>query len=370
MIQSRQLMLLAALLVAAQRAESGPMNVSTKDGVTEIADVAPLDWMGDGQTTFCGALDRAANAMGIKSDYPTLMGDSALAFRVRWWRKDGGPGWCPSSPVGEFNPWSDRAAASLGLKIKFEVQLHEKQPDMGQYAEQVKKSIDEGRPVLVYAEALDMGVIYGYADDGDTIVVRDYYKGKKPFTLPLEKSKGLLGFIEKTGDRPAERERAALALKNAVADWHAAAEKWNSRPGPGKYLLGDAAYAQWIDDLKSAGKLPEDDRKQLFQPSWWTFCVLVDARLSAQKYLTQIAPLFEGETRAALERAAASYGESARAGGAVFGAKDCFFGPWSGKSIADWNDDARAKEAELLTTMRDTDNKAMAEIEKVVMGLK
>src|SRR5690606_24596039 len=126
----------------------------------------------------------------------------------------------------------------------------------------------------------------------------------------------------------------------------------NSKPGPGKYLLGDAAYAQWIDDLKNADTFTAEEREQLFQPSWWAFCVLFDARQSAAGYLKRVAAEFDdAEVRAALERAAGHYGQSAKAGGRAFMAKDVFLGPWSGKAVADWTKEMRSEEAALLSTM-------------------
>ena len=128
-------------------AQTMPTEVRSTYTGREIGNVAPLDWASSGQTTFCGALNLAANSMRIKSDYATLMGDSALAFRVRWWRKDGGAGWCPSSPVGEFSPWDKRAADSLGLKLTFETHIHDGKtaPEMAKFAERVKASMPCGR---------------------------------------------------------------------------------------------------------------------------------------------------------------------------------------------------------------------------------
>src|SRR5688572_22275293 len=161
-------------------------SISFAEGpVTKTIDtVPPLAWGKSGETTFCGALATVAKSMHIPGDYPTLMGDTSLAFRTRWWRKDEGAGWCPSSPVGEMAPWTHRAEATIGAEITFNVDLDPK-ADFGQYAPRVKQSIDAGRPVLAYSDNLDMAVIYGYADDGKTVHFRDYFKGDKPHVLPL-----------------------------------------------------------------------------------------------------------------------------------------------------------------------------------------
>src|SRR5688572_30588854 len=112
---------LVLMTVSACLAEVGAMKVTTKDGVTQIASVPPLEWGKSGETTFCGALAAAVKSQGIDADYVTLMGDSSLAFRTRWWRKDEGAGWCPSSPVGEMTPWTHRVEPTIGHQISFNV---------------------------------------------------------------------------------------------------------------------------------------------------------------------------------------------------------------------------------------------------------
>ena len=302
------------------------------EDMTKTVDAVPaLEWGKSGETTFCGALAAAVKPMGIKADYVTLMGDTSLAFRVRWWRKDEGPGWCPSSPVGEMTPWTHRAEATIGRKISFNVDFDDKR-DFGQYAPRVKQEIDAGRPVLAYGEGLDMGVIYGYADDGKTVMLRDYFKGEKPLVMELAKTKGLLAFFDKTSDIAQPADRAKAAIRNAVADWKLPADRTNNPKKGGAYYLGDAAYAKWTADLTDE-KLSDAERKEMFHPSWWTFCVLADARQQAVKYLKQSAPLFEGDARVALERAAAKYAQSAMTAGGGVREEGCVLG------AVEWEED-------------------------------
>lgn len=89
---------------------------------------------------------------------------------------------------------------------------------------------------------------------------------------------------------------------------------------------------------------------------------------SSAAYLRRTAPLSEGDTRAAPERAADHYDCSAQAAGRAFGEQDVFFGPWSRKTIADWTPQVRAAEADRLETVRRHDSLAIAEIEKAIRG--
>lgn len=328
-----------------------------------IDTVPPLAWGKSGETTFCGALNAAAKALNAKTDYAMLMGDTSLAFRTRWWRKDQGVGWCPSSPVGEMMPWTHRVESTIGYKISFNVDF-DSNADFGQYAARVKQEIDAGRPVLAYGEHLDMGVIYGYADGGKTVYLRDYFKGDQPHSMELAKTRGLLAFFDKPMPVAPPKDRAVTAIQNAVADWKRPRDAANNPQGGGGYYFGDAAYAKWIVDL-SDGSLTDTERKELFHPSWWTFCVLADARQQAVTYLKQVAPLFDADARTAIEKAADLYAQSAMTCGEAFKDKDAFFGPWSGKQIDAWTADVRKREAELLEKVRQTDNAAIAELEKV-----
>ena len=70
--------------------------------------------------------------------------------------------------------------------------------------------------------------------------------------------------------------------------------------------------------------------------SWWCFTALSDARGGAIRFLQDHAGSFDGEARAAVLRAADVYAEENGMLGAVFGAKNAFLGPWSGKKFTDW----------------------------------
>jgi hypothetical protein len=348
--------LFAALLLTSLSLAEGP--------VTKTIDtVPPLAWGKSGESTFCGALNAAGKAMNFKTDYATLLGDTSLAFRTRWWRKDEGAGWCPSSPVGEMTPWTHRVESTIGYKISFNVDFDAK-ADFNQYAPRVKQEIDAGRPVLAYSDQFDMAVIYGYADEGKRFYFRDYFNGDKPLVLELAKTKGLLAFFDKPVPVASPKDRAATAIKNAVADWKLPKDATNNPKGGGGYYFGDAAYAKWIADL-SNDQLTDAERKELFHPSWWTFCVLADARANAITYLHQAAPLFEGESQAAIRRAADLYAQSVQVCGQAFQKKDAFLGAWSGKKIDDWTADVRQREVELLEKVRKSDNAAIAELERV-----
>jgi len=104
----------------------------------------------------------------------------------------------------------------------------------------------------------------------------------------------------------------------------------------------------------------------MFHPQWWTFSTLADARAAAAKYVRQSANTLPADARPALLRAADLYEQAAQLAGSIFGTRDAFLGPWSGKSFNDWNDDVRTREIELLTKLRELDGAAVHELDEAL----
>ena len=56
-------------------------------------------------------------------------------------------------------------------------------------------SIDAGRPILVYAPRWDVGLIYGYADDGRTVLVRHYESRSMPDRMQLADVNSIIAWL-------------------------------------------------------------------------------------------------------------------------------------------------------------------------------
>jgi hypothetical protein len=344
------------------------MTATTHPSSITLASVPALAWGRQQETTYIGALAAALEATGPKRDYVSLMGDSGLAFRTRWWRARGGPGWCPSSPIGEMPPWMDLATDSAGWKMRWFVHLDGK-TDLSRYRNDIVASVDAGVPVLTYALKMDMSLIYGYESGGDVVLVRDYYAGEKETKLPLSQVKGLLGFLVDRRDPPSREQSIVRGLQQAVRDWHGADVDAVREAGEGSYHLGEKAYDVWIDDLQNAGKLPPAHRKKMFQPNWWAFSSLADARAAAAKYVRDAAATLPPDARPALLRAADLYDQGAKLAGSIFMTRDAFLGPWSGKSFDQWDDATRQREIEILTKLRELDGAAVREINEALSAV-
>ncbi|NKB72206.1 MAG: sigma-70 family RNA polymerase sigma factor [Candidatus Latescibacteria bacterium] len=251
-----------------------------------IEGVKSLGWGRDRECTFAGALEAALAATDTPYPYRTLMGSTGLAFRTRWYQGDGGPGWCASSPVGEFPPHIEAAARAIGRSLSVENMLGQAQPNLHRLIPQIVSSIDAGRPVLAYEPKFNLDVIYGYDDNGEKLYLKDYFSGDKPLVLSIDELGPFFIFLgpAETPLTPGDALHQGLSI--AVEHWNR--EPAHVCPGPqangngkqGHYWYGHAAFDRWINDLGRVDELDAEARNLLFFVSWWTFdCLLVDLRL-------------------------------------------------------------------------------------------
>jgi hypothetical protein len=333
-------------------------SVKREDGKVWIENVPTLGWGTGRECTFAGALEAATAVTERPCKYSDLMGWSSLAFRLRWYHGDTGQRWCPSSPVGEF---PDEIAA-LQKATGWELRPVLDGGHMDRHASEIVSSIDAGLPVLAYEPRLNVDVIYGYQDGGQTLLMRDYFRGPEPLVLPPRELGFLAIFLGEHRAGLSAHDGLIEGLKIAATNW-----RRGSAPAErGKYWHGDAAYAKWIDDSRDVSPLTKEERDLLFFVGHWNFCSLADARAAAAAFLKENAPLLSDEARGAVLRAAALYETEGELLGRAFRDKDAFLGMWSGKTIGDWTDAVRARERQILSEARATEADAIAEIEKAL----
>ena len=329
-----------------------------------IPNVAPLKWGVSGETTFAGALAAASAVLPEKADYTRIMGDTGLAFRLRWFDPAPGKSYIGVAPTGEWPRETALAAASLGLNIK-SVHAPKSDPIKREVVDQeLLASINEFRPIICYIDPnMDCGLVYGYKDQGKAYLVRDYY----PETAG-EQSFDKLGFIFYF----LEPGKAPLARKDAVVrGLTAAVESW-TRPiemeDGGPFSYGALGYDRWIAALSSdtAGS----DSGLSNHVNWWVMDSLIDARGAAVKYLRANASLFGPAAQSHLLKAAQLYEEEQGVTSATFNRKDVFLGPWTAKSDKDWTPEVRTREKALLAQCKTLETQAVAEIEKALAAEK
>ena len=238
------------------------------------------------------------------------------------------------------------------------MELHIGDPHVEQSIPLILESINAGKPVLAYSDNLDVGVVYGYTDDGKTLLFRDYHKGPAIHELPASSIGWLWIPLGEYGEPLDPREAVMESLRTAVRHW----TRGEAHAGPGVYWYGRAAFDAWRKDIADAGTFTDDDRGKLFFVSWWNSNTLVDARRAGVVYLRERTSLLDRPLRDAVSRAAALYEDECRILGEAIDAKDAFLGPWSVKGAQDWSDAVRACEVEVLTQCAQLEDRAASEL--------
>jgi hypothetical protein len=325
------------------------------EGRTWIEGVPILRFGRGKDCTFAGGLEAATAVSRRPFSYADFMGGAALAFRVRWHE-----GWCPSCTVGEMDEETAAVRKTTGWKIFWKTGAGG--PDMERFTEEIRKSLDDGMPVLVYPPDLNIAVAYGYTGEGRALLVRDYLYGEKERRLPVKELGFLLGFLTDRDDALPEREALAHVLRMAVRNW----KRGIGREGPADYFYGEAAFRRWADDLLRAKSLSDENRSKLFFLTWLNFATIADARAAAVSFLGTRAKGAEDALKAPLERAAAAYAEEGAYLGGLFGARDAFLGPWSRKEFEDWTEDVRQRERGHLDALHAYEAKAVRSLEEAL----
>lgn len=256
-------------------------------------------------TTWCGALEQALLVTEHPYSYSDLMGLSGLAFRTRYSNGQTKTGFCPSAAVGEMPDTLAAVSRHTGWQLNCEMQAP--QGALDAVRGRIVAAIDAGRPMLCYPPDWNVGLIYGYEDEGRTLLVSDYASKEYPHRVPLAE----MGPLRQTADvwtRPMPMGNALRdVLAQAVADWRRG--KHDGGLPERQYWYGKAAFAAWIGDLQNYDTLTEADREGLRRIDGWIYHCLWDARKAAECFLRdwslatpgmrpellQIADLYKGE---------------------------------------------------------------------------
>lgn len=335
-----------------------------ENGRVRIDGIAPLKWCGS-DCTYLAALSNVLRVIGPARDYVRLFGDSALAFRTRFWLNDAGTQSCPSSPVGEMKPWTDFTERSIGRRMRYEVCMKpscDHSNDMSDQLDQIKASIDAGLPVLGYFKMLDMGIAYGY--EGTKLLVRDYWINDEEGQIDIKDCRGLFAFFEEREPVPSQRESACAALTEAVSRWSHPADRYSRNGQEGAYYYGPEAYDRWTNLLSRAESLTPEQQKSMLHVSYWTFIGLHDARQKAAPYLRSIMELFP-ESTDSLAQAAGLFQHIGEMTGQTIHDGQIFPAFYQPDAMTKWTPGVRRREIELLNTVRSLDQQAIAALEHV-----
>lgn len=263
-----------------------------------IEGVPPLQWGKSGDNTYTGSLQAALVPMGESYSYEQLMVCSGLASRIRWGRDADGRGWNGSALIGELGDVD--YPRITGWQLRWITDFSAQNPE---HIKQIVASIDAGRPVLGYVRGSewDMGLVYGYEDGGQRLLVQDYYfKGEGPNVVAATEVHGLIALLDRKTTALDSHAALVEGLQRSIAFWQKGTidlqevKPWDQA---GRCFLhcGSDAYRQWREDLAAAGNLTKEQLGGLCHHNRWIGCSLGDGRRAASVALAKLAPVLRQE---------------------------------------------------------------------------
>lgn len=328
-----------------------------------IKDIPPLGWGKGRECTFAGALEAALAVTEHPADYDQIMGDTGLAFRVRWYQDSGTLRWCPSSAVGEFPDEIAAAGRSTGWELKYAEEL-KSGPGITRWMDDVRESIDRGIPVLGYGPDHNMAVLRGYEEGGSVVLTREYGSGGATARHAPEHLMAFVIWPGKHSDPEPSKKMFLHGLETGVKNWDREPESAGAHGG--SYLYGRQALLGWSEDIGLYDSLSEEDRNKLFFVSWWNFSSLMDARAAGVRYLRARSSMLNGDAAESIEAAANHYDQEHSELQAAAAEADAFLGPWTGKTIAQWSEQVRSKEQALLLRAAQIEGKAIRRLREAL----
>lgn len=353
------------------------------DGLYTLPDVPPLVWGAthSGQTMVVGAAAVALRVAGaVESDYGTLLGDSGLAFRVRWMPirtatvRD--PLRAPRLFAARDLPLiSESTGWNLGLFTEFVPGRRDLRP----FAGAIAASIRAGKPVVA-EDTMEHGggLIFAASADGRRVRLHEY--GGPPegrVALLDDLGGGLLFLTEPTASPRTRRDAVLAALCAAAADWYRPREFAGFNVGSGAeascdpdnlmtLLYGKSAWEAWVAQTRASAAWSPDLQQVFWRASWWNYDIYCDARHHAAAYLRRHAGLFHGEARRALLAAASEY-ERLRGEGLTDGVYHTPADPYrTAGTFEAWRRADREADARRLTRAAAIDAAAIRHIERAI----
>jgi hypothetical protein len=281
-----------------------PARVKLSEGRVAIPGIPELRWGRGKDCSFAGALEAALSVSEHPYTYSDLMGLSGLAFRTRWSNWDSGTQWCPSAMVGELPDEMAALQRLTGWELDGEWQAVQGRDNEVLRARLVA-AVEAGQPVPGYVTGLDLGLVFGYEDEGKRLVCRDYDSVEPTVLCGVGDLQPLRCFVGE--HRPAPHPAAALreALAIAANNWR---RQRHNGGLPGRdYWYGETACRAWLDDLRGYEAMDGQTRRSLTRLDALGHLALLDARRAAVSFLTDWACVTNGRVRDSLMAAADLY---------------------------------------------------------------
>jgi hypothetical protein len=340
------------------RGSSG--RVRRENGRVWIEGVPRLRWGASPEPTYIGALEAAFRSSERPLDVSTLLGDSGLAFRLRWATREQGSAWCGSGPCGEWPEEVAALGAATGYVFEFEPP-EQRRPWPPEFLARITEHIDRGWPLLGFGKQMDLAVIFGYEDAGRRLLFSDYWASEEPSILSADETKAVSAFLRRI-DEPLPRAAALRAALELVL------KRWNQGvvdPDPvtgATHYYGSAGYERWLADLERVPTLSAAQVANLWFLNGWTYSSLHRNRSEhAALYLRAQAQHLPAAAQAPLAAAAERYDQIRERLG-KWDPADPTFGMAKQKKVDSWTPEVRARESALLRDVYELEAAAMREL--------
>lgn len=233
--------------------------------------------------TFAGALEAALSVTERPYSYGQIMALSGMAFRTRWYDGPNGPTGCPCAPVGETPDVKRRLPEAIGWRFDEYAADGWDKPPMQGAREAIVRSIIAARPALVVDCHLNSVVAFGYAEEGQVLLLKTLLDGTYECALSeLGQNPSLVHILVEPQDPPPFPQVFRDVVHDAAERWFRTKSEWI----PDRLRNGRAALQAWIRVLEQHEDIAAqvDPGKLLFY-HLWAFKHMWDARRAAASFL-------------------------------------------------------------------------------------
>lgn len=356
---------LAALRVLdPERAERAlkPACVRREGNRVWVTEVPGINWPGK-VCSVCSALWAATARSEAPYAYSDYMGLSGLAFRTRWCNEATKTKWCGSVAIGEMPDEFGQLSELTGWQFSVADQFDTEKPDYEAMRTALVAAIDAGRPVMAYPSGgdLNVGLVYGYADGGKTLLVRPYGGPEPTVDVPLESIGPMQFCLTSHTAPPSLADGLTAALNTAVARWDV--ERHDGGLPGREYWYGRAAFDAWVRDLRQFETYSAETQKAMYGIDGWNLSSLVDARKAAVQFLGDMACVADDEAGAAMGRAKGLYQSEVDLLAPVSEERSGVV------SVEAWSSEQRKQQADALAKARDIEAEAVTALRDALAAL-
>jgi hypothetical protein len=248
--------------------------------------------VGDPACTFAASMAAALAATSHPLSVEDILCLSGYAFHTRWCLSNGKPTGCPGSVSLEQGFLPGAFSEHSGWRLRVLIGQGWSDPAVRDAVQDIVASIDAGRPVIIEDRVINASLLYGYANQGESFLLRTHIDGHIEASLEDLSQDPAMGFLLEDYAEPAPFPVVFRSiLDNAIAWWHEEHEPGTC--GGANMRIGRAALEYWAQFYCSVDELaltyPRGTAGLLYN-SLMNYQHLYENRLAAASFLAEWAP--------------------------------------------------------------------------------